>query len=238
MAGPFTTIANLFRPVQTVQMPQQNPSAAAVTPPAGTSTPVTEPVTVNPLDELTAIWQNDPNVKETVDPLNTPLFNTDVKAINAAAAKIDFIGQLPPDMLQKAMAGGDPQAFMQVLNAVAQRAVATSTQLNAATIEQATTRNNARIQQALPGKLKTIQLETMAPDNQVLAHPASQPLLQLVRSQIQMKNPGLTAQQINTQAENYLVNFGSAVTAPSQEAQATTKAQTGGTDWDAWAGIS
>lgn len=230
----FNSVANMFRPTtQVTPMGQQNPGAAAPPPVSGTSAATTEAAPVNPMDEFTPLWQTDPNAKPPVDPLASPLFNTDPAKIAAAAAKLDFTGQLPPELLQKAMSGNDPQAFMQVLNAVAQRTLATSTQLNAATIESATTRNNERIQQTLPTHMKRLQLDSLQSDNPVLQHPASQPFLQLVRSQVQMKNPGMSAQEINAQAERALMGFASQLTAP---AQATAdKAATAGTDWEAWA---
>jgi hypothetical protein len=123
---------------------------------------------------------------------------------------------------------------MQVLNSVAQRTLATATQLNAATIEQATTRNNARITQALPTRMKDIQLQTMQSENPVLQHPASQPFLNLVRSQVKMKNPGMSAADINAQAERVLTGFASQLSSPAQ-ADGSPANTSAGTDWDAWA---
>lgn len=242
MSGIGTAIANMFRPTQQVTvapaapMSQQNPGAAATPPPSGSSAAVNNQPPANPLDEFTPLWQNDPNAQRTVDPLSTPLFNTDPAAIAAAAAKLDFVGQIPQELMAKAMSGQDPNAFMQVLNAVAQRTLATSTQLNAATIEQATTRNNARFSEALPGRIKNIQLQSLQSEHPALQHPASQPFLNLVRSQIQMKNPNLTATEINAQAERALMGFAGQLVAPVQT-EATRAAAAGGTDWDAWAGV-
>lgn len=241
MASPLTTIANMFRPVQqTTQVAQQpmavqNPGAAAQPPAAGTSQPTSEQAPANPLDEFTPLWQNDPNAQQRVDPLSTPLFNSDPAKIAAAAAKMDFVGQIPAEVLQKAMQ--DPNALVQLLNGVAQRTLATATQLNASTIEQATTRNNARVMSGLPERVRQIQLNGMQPDNPTLQHPAAQPFLQLMRSQIQMKNPGMSAVEINSQAERALTGFANQlVAAPASEAAARSSA--GGTDWDAWAALS
>lgn len=240
MSTLFNSVANIFRPTQQVSvapsapLAQNNPGAAAPVPPAGTSLPTVE-APANPLDSLTALWQNDPNAAPNVDPLSTPLFKTDPAAIQAAASKIDFLSNIPQDMMQKAMSGQDPAAFMQVLNSVAQRTLATATQLNAATQEQATTRNNERILNSLPDRVKKIQLDSMVPDNPALQHPASQPLLQLVRSQLQMKNPNMSAAQLNKRAEEVLVGYASQIAGPSPSEQATAQAQAGGTDWDTWA---
>lgn len=228
--GVLDSVANIFRPVQQVTMQQQNPGAAAPVPAPGTSQP-TEQQPANPLDNLTALWQNDPNAATNVDPLSTPLFKTDPAAIQAAASKIDFLAHIPQDLMAKAMSGQDPAAFLQVLNGVAQKTLATATQLNAATQEQATTRNNERILNALPAKVKQIQLDAMLPDNPALQHPASQPLLQLVRSQLQMKNPNMSAEQINKRAEETLIGYASQIVAPAP----ADKQKTAGTDWDTWA---
>lgn len=237
MSGLMQSVANIFRPTQQVTvaptptLQQANPTAAGnvPVPPSGTSSP-TPP---NPMDEMAALWQNDPKSPPQVDPLTTPLFNTDPAKIAAAAAKIDFLSQVPQEVMAKAMSGTDPGAFMQVMNYVAQRTLATSTQLNAATIEQATTRNNDRIQNALPTRVRQIQLDAITPENPVLAHPASQPLLQMVRSQIQMKQPGISAAEVNRQAEAYLTGFAGQLVTPQPTAE-QVKA-TSGTDWDAWA---
>jgi hypothetical protein len=86
--------------------------------------------------------------------------------------------------------------------------------------------------------MRSIQLAQMPADNPALNHPASQPLLSLVRSQIQMKNPSLSAAEINKQAESYLVTYASAISAPTPEQQATQQAAAGGTDWENWAGLN
>jgi hypothetical protein len=241
-------IANMFRPVQQVAMTpqpntpnapalaQNNPGAGAPPPPAGTSQPTIDQTPADPLAELQALWQTDPKLTPEVDPLSTPLFKTDPAAIATAAGKIDFVGQLPPELLQKVMAGNDPQALVTLINAVAQRTLATSTQLTGQTIEQAAVRNNARIQQTLPNRVKQIQLDSLVPDNSALQHPASQPFLKMMRSQIAMNNPGMSAVDINSKAEAALSMFANAVTQPPEEVSRQREAAAG-TDWEGWANL-
>lgn len=238
MATLLNSVANLFRPTQQVTiapsapLQQQNPGAdATIVPPAGTS----KETPPNPLDDMAALWQTDPKSTPPVDPLSTPLFNTDPAKIAAAASKIDFASQVPPEMMAKAMSGTDPNAFMQVMNFMVQRGLATATQLNAATIEHATSRNNARIETALPDRFKRMQLDAMQADHPILQHSASQPFLQLLRSQIQMKEPGLSAAQINAKAESALIGFAGQVSAPTPAQQVAEQQKTAGTDWDTWA---
>lgn len=232
-------LGNLFRPVTAVQqvappMSQQNPGAAAPVPPAGTSQPTAGEPAPNPLDEMAALWQTDPKVQQPADPFSTPLMNTDPAKIAAAAAKMDFVGQVPQDVMQKAMSGTDPAAFMQVMNFVAQKAVATSAQLSAATIEQATARNNERHAQALPGRVKQLQLDSIQSDNPALNHPASQPMLKLVRNQIQMNNPNMSAVEINKRAEQALLGYAQQLVPAPKQDDASGNTPAGSTDWETW----
>lgn len=231
-------IASIFRPVTAVVMPTQNNTGGTV-PNAGESLPIDNSANAasNPLDVMATLMQNDPNVKPPVDPLAAPLLHTDVAKLRQAAGSMNLVGQIDPELMQKAMSGNDPAAFASVLNAVAQSAVITSAQLTSQTVEQATTRNNERILQVIPTQIKQAQIDSSVSENPALAHPAAQPFLHLVRSQIQMKNPGMSAADINRQAETVISDFAGAVTSaplePTRQAAANQ-----GTDWDKWAGIS
>lgn len=231
--GFFTSVARMFQPAPATPMSQNNPGAdPSLVPEAGKSKTVSD-TPANPLDAFNTLWQTDPKAKPAVDPLAQPLLNTDQKAIQDAAAKMDFVSQLDPALVQKAMSGQDPAAFIQVMNSVAQRTMASAAQLTTATVEQATSKNNQRIQQVLPGKIKEANIAATVPENPALAHPATQPLLQLVRSQLQMKHPEMSAQQITAEAERTLSTFASQIVVPpAAEVKATQ--QTAGTDWDTW----
>lgn len=232
MATAFRSIAQMFRPVQATSMQQQN---APTIPAAGGSAVINEQKPADPMADLAALWQTDPNLKPVANPLATPLFNTDPKAIAAAASKLDFVSGLDPALVAKAMSGQDAAAFLQVLNTVGQKSLATGTQLNAATIETATSRNNERLLAAMPGQVKAITLDSMQSENPALQHPAAQPFLSLVRSQLQMKNPGMSAQDINNAAESALTGFATSLATPAT-ATPSAASNDGGTNWAAWAG--
>ena len=236
----LNNVGNLFRPVQAVQvtnqpMQQLNPGAAAGAGPAGTSQPTVVEPGPTPMDEMAALWQTDPKVQQPVDPFATPLMNTDPAKIAAAASRMDFVGQVPPEIMQKAMSGTDPASFMQVMNFVAQRAVATSAQLSAATIEQATARNNERNAQALPGRVRQLQLDSIQSDNPALNHPASQPMLKLIRNQIQMNNPNMSPVDINKRAESTLLGYAQQLVPAQKQEDLSGNTPAGSTDWETWA---
>lgn len=233
----MNNIAAMFRPTQQVTaapppspMAQQNPGAD----PATLQAPAAAPAPANPLDAFQSIWQTPDPSKSEPDPLAAPLLNADPGKIRQAAAKMDFTAGITPDLMQKAMGGQDPQAFIQVMNLVAQQAVATSAQLSSATVEHATRANNARMLQALPKHVNQVQLDAMAPQNPVLQHPSAQPMLKMIRGQIQAAEPTLTPAEVNAKAEAYLGTFAQALTPAPTPAPAAA----GETDWSAYGGLT
>ena len=231
----FKSVFDLFRPTQQVVVSQPQ----STTPTAGASAPIanTANEAPDPLDSLKSLWQTDPNAKGPVDPFATPLVNTDVAKLKDAAGRLDLVGGIAPELMQRAMSGTDPAAFAQVLNAAAQNAVITSAQLSASTIEQATARNNERLKAHIPNQIKQAQITSHELDNPILQHPASQPFVNMTRQQIALKNPGMSAAEINAQTERALVGFAEAVSQAPQEMQQQRQAAQG-TDWDKWAGIA
>lgn len=244
MSGILNNISNLFRPTQQVSVaPQQpmaqvNPGAAAVVPPAGTALPTVQAPAepANPLDNFASVWQTPQgnNGAPQGDPLATPLLNSDPSKIAAAAGKMDFLAKVPQEVMQRAMSGNDPQAFMQVMNFVGQQTLAAAAQLSTAATEHSHRANNQRLMGVLPGQIKAAQLASMTPENPVLQHEASQPLLKVVRTQIQQSEPNLSPQQIQAKAEQYLMTFASQLS-PQAAAPAPAPGTDGSQDWDNWA---
>jgi hypothetical protein len=237
MAGLFDNLSNMFRPTQQVvvsaapPMAQVNPGAGAPVPPAGSALPNAEVPPPNVLDSFTPLWQTDPNAPAPVDPLAAPLFNSDPSKIAAAAGKMNFTQGLTAEMVTAAMQ--DPAKFLQVINMVGQQAVAAATQVSTASIEQAHARNNERFTAALPARIRATQIDGMQSENPALQHPASQPLLHMVRAQIAAKEPSLTATQVQAKAEQYLTGFATQLNAPTA-AQVQTQQAQGETDWSQW----
>ena len=208
-------------------MQQQNPGAGQV--------PATAPQEPSsPLDAFKDLWKTDASGANTPsDPFSQPLFQTDPSKILEAANKADFISQVPQELMQKAMSGQDPQAFMEVINKVAQQSLALSLQLNTATIEQAGTRIGDRYKKDLPNRFKELQVNSTAPQNQVLQHPAAQPMLQSLRDQIRKNNPDMPPDQITKQAEEFLTTFASQLAGSGKESTSSQGAS-GEQDWSQW----
>lgn len=236
--GFFSNVYRMFTPVTTVAgLPGAAPAPVA-------AAPVASPPPADPLAEMATLWKNDPNKPQPVDPLQGPILQPDNNKIAEAAGKVNFLEQVPAELLQRVNSGNDPAALAELINTVAQRTLATATQIGAATTEQGIKRNNQRIEQALPGRIKQVQLDGVTVENPALAHEASQPMLRMVRAQIHASNPHLTPEAINKQAEAILLRHAQAVIGVTEDAgfrpgglpQNNAGPNGKETDWEAWAG--
>lgn len=165
----------------------------------------------NPLDVFKDVWQTSPQQQQQTDPLAGPLFQADPTKLAQAAGQIDMRGQIPPDLMQKVMAGGDPQAIIDLVNFAVQQSVGMSSQLIGSTVDAGFQTYSQRLDKALPGRISQAQLSQLPPTNPALQHPSAQPLLQMARQAIAAKNPGKSPQEIAQMAEQYLTTLGAEV---------------------------
>lgn len=193
----------------------------------------------SPLDAFKTMWQDDPTKQtQNADPFASPLFNMDPGKVNEAIGQIDFLQQLNPELMQKAMSGQDPEAFMQVINEVARKALATSVQLSTATAEQAGQKIGQRFNTALPSRFKDLQLQSQTPTNPLLSNPSVAPMLDAVRQRLKVQNPDWTPAQIQQQAEKYFSDFAAALQESDPAKANERKAQQAAGqefNWDEWA---
>jgi hypothetical protein len=193
----------------------------------------------SPLDAFKTMWQDDPTKQASnADPFASPLFNMDQGKVNEAIGQIDFVQQLNPELVQKAMSGQDPQAFMQVINEVGRKALLTSVQLSTATAEQAGQKIGQRFNTALPGRFKDLQIQSQAPSNPLLSNPSVAPMLDAVRQRLKMQNPDWTPAQIQQQAEKYFSDFAAELQNSDPKMADQRKAQQASSqefNWDEWA---
>lgn len=227
----MANIADIFRPVTAVTvaapapaqpMAQNNPGAdPATVPPAGSANPTpAEPA--NPLDNFAKIWET-PQGQSSADPFATPLLNSDPTQIQAAAGKMNFTQGIPQDAITKALSGDVP-SFLAVINKAVQNATAVNAQLSTQTVERAISANNNRVFQALPNKVRDVQLAGLTPENPALSHPAAQPVLNMLRAQVAANNPGMSAVAVNQQVEQFFSTFASALQAPAAQAAQAAQA--------------
>jgi hypothetical protein len=246
------SLSNLFRNTPAAPAPapqQQNPVAPGASlnlanpNQPNPQQPQTQSQTQNssnsPLDEFAKLWETKPEDGKNAsqDPFAAPLFSASPDKIREAASQIDFMQQIPQELMGRVLGGNDPQAIVEMMNQVVQNAVGTTMQLTAATVEQAGSKLGQRFNSAIPGRFKDLQIESTPAKNPVLSNPAAQPLLKFLRNQVKMTNPDYSPEQVNAEAERYLTTFGSSlmendpqVVEARQKAPASPDQQ----NWEAW----
>lgn len=255
MAG--FSVANLFRPTQQVTQAPTPPNSDTDTGfnqgPAGgppnQSGPQNAPGSSmqqrqgmessgqnSPLAPFEKLWETPDTGSNGApkDPFSEPLFATDPVKIKEAASQMDFVAQLPQELVQKAMSGQDPQAFMQVINGVAQAALATALQVSTGTMEQAGTKLGQRFKSALPDSIRDVQVNSQVSSNPILNNPAVQPMLKMARNQIKMMNPGMSPQDIQQQAEQLFLSMAKEMIGADPASQPPVDPSKKTTDWDTW----
>lgn len=209
------------------------------------STPADQtPQKASPLDDFKDLWSNPP-----VDPANPkkgpPTLNTDPQKIAEAAKKLNFSRSVDPALVQKALAG-DQQAFMNVLNNVAQQTFALAAQAATQVVGRHTDNVREHIMSELPSHLKSFAAQdNLLSENPAFSNPAVQPLVLAVQEQLARKFPEATSDQLRKHAIKYLQQVGAIISAPSSaEGEQTPGEPLGGSrigqkkqdiDWLNWA---
>jgi hypothetical protein len=174
------------------------------------------------------------NVVSHSNPMAEPLLKVDPAALKAAASKMNFAAGIDPEVLTKAMSGQDPQAFMAVLNTVAQNGFAAAMQANAGVVETAFSKHTSRFESVLPDRIRETQINQAAPKHPALSHPAAAPMVAAMKSQIAAKNPHLPPDRVADMAENYFLSFAGDISKHNEtQSTANKKPAAGEVDWNA-----
>jgi hypothetical protein len=188
-----------------------------------------------PIDEFKDLWQPpavDPNA-----PKDTNIFNVDPKKLMEAAGKIDFSKVVKPEIMARVVAGGEDgaKAMMEAMNVVTQQVYAQSSFATTKIVEQAVAKATEQFTAKIPDLVKQQQLrDSTLTENPALSHPAAQPVVQAIQTQLQLKYPNATAAELRSMTSKYFDGLLEAANAPktaaAAEVAATKKAATE-TDW-------
>lgn len=221
---------------QAPQQPTGQPGSSLQQPNAGSGDPQAPAPSL--LDQYKDLWKTpDSQGQPSADPFSAPLFNSDPAKLREAVSKTDFTAGVPPEVMQKVLQGGDPQALMQVINHVAQQGLSMSLQLGTGLTEQAGATLSQRFKAEMPKQIGEYQLKTQTPTNPILSNPAAEPMLQMARTQFRMLHPDKTPTEINGMAEKYLTDFAQSLAPGKEAASGGSGEQNQGMDWVQWSGL-
>lgn len=151
-----------------------------------------------------------------VDPMAGPLLSVNPEKLREAASKLNFSGNIAPELLAKAASGQDPAAFSEVLNLVMQNGFLAAMQANAGVVETAFSHHTARIDKALPGRIRDNQIRNTATKHPALSHPAAQPMVESLKFSIAQTNPTLSPDRVAEMAENYVIAMATDINTSNQ----------------------
>lgn len=233
---------NLFKPQQPqqTQANQSQPQQPAVAGPqqptqqAGSSNPASQPQNPagnqsqnfpqNPVDIYASLFDNNKQQQQDAP----PTFNIDSEALNKVSSGLKFTEGLDQNLVQQALQG-DPQAFMQVLNAVGQNAYKTSLQHGGVLADKFIGARSEYDRKAVSGEVKQ-QLISSNFNVPNASHPVVKQELRRIADMMHKQNPDASPQEIAQAAQEYFTNLSQAISQPQQSAQA--KAEEAEVDWD------
>jgi hypothetical protein len=204
----------------TTNTPPAVPAASAATPPV-------EPP--QGLDQFKELFQP-PKVDPNAPPTDAPLINMDASKVQEIASKINFAQAVPAETLQAMQAGGEGAvaAFVSAMNTMTQQVYAQNALATGKLIEQAVAKATSQFTGNIPEAIRQQNAqEALRAANPAFAHPAVQPIVNMVSEQLRKQFPQATAAELSDMTQQYM---NTAATALSPQAQAAQAAK-GQEDW-------
>lgn len=213
------------QPAPTAQQAQQaQPQGPQAQPqgPQPTDTQAVNPPTQSPMDNWNNLFQN-PKDKQPAptpqDTLSAPLFNITPDQVAQAVAKRDFVGQVDPQLMQRALSG-DTTAFSQVLNSQAQNMFSNVLSVVQNMVERGVQTYNSRLSDVLPQKFSSLAANaSIAQAAPALNHQALSPVVSQVQSMIQSQNPQDPPHIVAQKVQKYFTDLAATVAPPQPAVQ-------------------
>lgn len=166
----------------------------------------------SPLADFAKLWETTPlkdGEKPQID-LNDPQsivpnLQIDPKKLSEAAKRIDFSRVIDQELAKKAL-GGDTAAFSQVINSVAQASFANMSMVASRIVENALRQFSPKLlNESLPHSIRKFSIgDTLSASNRIFADPAVAPMMDMLKSQLQMKYPNASTKEISDMANKFM----------------------------------
>lgn len=202
--------------------------------------PANPGIETTPLDKFKDLWHIDPNTPNAQSNPNAPLIQLDQAKLAEQVKQMDFTKSVSPELFQQALGGGDNavQALSQIVNTVAQQAVAQALVGSSMVSEGAVKKYGANLRTELPGLLKQqSMMDQRRSLNPALSNPAFEPMVRVVEQRMREKYPDATPTELTQQVSSYFDEFAAATNAPKtaeeQKQQQAAKSKDD-VDWDAY----
>lgn len=221
------------------QMPNGNPSGAQPqyqqSPQQGAQQQQAQGQESNPLDNFMRLLQGAPSQRQQGQQQQKPagpFGSIDPNALKQQISQSNFVQGLDQQKVQAAL-GGDQQAFMDVLNGVAQSVFMQNLQMTQGLASHSANWAQEQVTSGLDSRMRDFMLKQQTPQsgNKALQHPVGQAFFKSTAQQIANANPGMNPQEVARQAEEQLIAFASSLAAPSNQQSNGQPQQSQGTNW-------
>jgi len=183
----------------------------------------------SPLAGFAELWKVDPNAPKPASPASlVPTFNLDGKVLMEQAGKLNYTNHLSEDLVTKAMSG-DKEAFLGVLNQVAQLGFAHNSAASANLIAESFGNANTALNDSIiPQAIRRQQVSSaISENNPIFSDPAVAPMMSMLQNQFAAKYPTSSPAEIAAMAATYLDGMagriveakGGSIVSPSQTRQ-------------------
>lgn len=185
--------------------------------------PGTDQLPPNPLDAYAKLWDTANTAPEAA-----PVFNLDPKVLNDVSGSMDFAKSVPPEMMQKAMAG-DYQSMIQIMNHVGQQSYK-------AALAHGSNLTDKFVDSRLKFDMKNVgtQVKSALAENEMASipnynHPAVKNEVKRIANQMQKQNPDASPAEIAMATKEYFTTVYSAINPSPTSSESAPKADE---DWD------
>ena len=189
----------------------------------------------NPLDGFMQLLQGDPNQRQQQQQQQKPtgLFgNIDPKVLQQQVSQSNFVQGLDQQKVHAALSG-DQNAFMEVLNGVAQSVFMQNLQMTQGLASHSANWAQEQVTSGLDSRMRDFMLKQQTPQsgNKALQHPVGQAFFKSIAQQIANANPGMNPQEVARLAEEQLISFASNLAGSSNQNSNQQQSQPQGTNW-------
>lgn len=171
-----------------------------------------------------------------------PVFSMDQEKFSQAVAGMDFTKSIPPELMQKALAG-DAQSLMGLLNRVGQNAFSAATISSRDMVEHANKKAGGSFEQQVKEAVRVaLSEQNLTKANAAFNDPLVTPLLREINNRIRAKFPEASPEELAKQSQQMLMQIATKIVSGSPEEVARQKQEVEqkeqkvkSQDWEAWA---
>ena len=204
----FRNLAEMFSPnkPETAAAPTaQQPAPAGTTGKPGESPQGNEQPLKSPTDDLSQVFKLSAEAEEkNKNPLDAPLFDTDMAKLSESVGKMNFINATSEDI---AAAMQDPAKFAELLNTVARNSHMQGLQMSAKLVEAGAGKRAQDVLSLLPQQVRSLQTrsELSAGDFGKLANdPTVAPVVDGLRTTYERAYPAASAAEISSMVAKHM----------------------------------